>query len=247
MFECYLDSYTKSKNVRKQQKTGLKRPHIILKDNTLRGPTRLFPPVGDGRVKRPIRARILKLNRPPIETTLYNPKGPTMKLRNRLSLLLVLLVAAVAVAEGDRTPKIELKQLEGDWEGNGEFLMPVTDMNISLDGTARFDYDTANGRLRTSLTGEKLFFTYADSGYLEHDQKTDSISWEVWDNFGKHAKYFGTVNGNIVTGVRNKKDLVYRVRIELVTADSIDFRLTITKPDGEQYDRAAFHLWRVED
>jgi len=168
-----------------------------------------------------------------------------MNLHYRLTFLLALLMAAAALADGPR--KIDLKQLEGNWEGNGEFLMPITDMYVSLEGTARFDYDTTLSRLRTSLTGEKLFFTYSDSGYLEHDEKTDSISWEVWDNFGKHAKYFGTVSGNTVTGVRTKENLFYNVRIELVTADSIDFRLTVIKPDGDQFDRAAFHLWRVDD
>ncbi len=171
-----------------------------------------------------------------------------MKISLRLlltALILSLLIAAIGVS--GESEKFDLKALEGDWEGRGEFLLPVTHANVALDGAARFDYDSAGGYLRTSLTGEKFFFTYADSGHLVMDKKTDSISWEVWDNFGKHAKYFGTVDGNRVTGDRYKKKHFYNVTIELVTADSIDFKLTVTDPDGDKYTRAAFNLWRVRD
>ena len=74
-----------------------------------------------------------------------------------------------------------------------------------------------------------------------------SISWEVWDNFGKHALYFGTVSGNKIVGDRYKKDNRYVVMIELVNKDSIDFKLTITEPNGDQTEKAAFNLWRVKE
>ena len=171
-----------------------------------------------------------------------------MKISLRLPLtvlILSLLTAAIGFSGGNE--KFDLKALEGDWEGRGEFLMPVTHVNVGLEGAARFDYDSTGGYLRTSMTGEKFFFTYSDSGHLVMDNKTDSISWEVWDNFGKHTKYFGTVDGNKVTGDRYKKKHFYNVTIELVTADSIDFKLTVTDPDGDKYTRAAFYLWRVKD
>ena len=161
------------------------------------------------------------------------------------ALALTLMSATISFSGGKQ--KFDLKALEGDWEGSGEFLVPITHTNMSVEGTARFDYDSAAGHLRTSLTGEKFLFTYSDSGHLVMDSKTDSISWEVWDNFGKHAKYYGTVDGNKITGDRYKKKSLYNVMIELVTADSIDFKLTVTESDGDKYTRAAFNLWRVKD
>lgn len=167
--------------------------------------------------------------------------------RRLIAFTTALTLAAMALVYADSSETLDLKSLEGDWEGNGEFLMPVTSMKLSLKGEARFDYDSTSQRLRTSLTGRKLFFAYSDSGYLDLDQTTDSISWEVWDNFGRHAKYYGTVEGNKVAGERFKKKDIYRVMIELVTPDSIDFKLTITKPDGDRIDKATFYLWRVKE
>ncbi len=156
-----------------------------------------------------------------------------------------LLMAAISYSDSHDT--IDLRQLEGDWEGSGEFLVPITDISMSVEGRARFDYDTAAGHLRTAMTGEKYFFSYSDSGHLKLDEQTDSISWEVWDNFGKHSRYFGIVSGNKITGDRYKKNKYYQVMIELVTPDSIDFKLTVTEPDGDRYDRATFNLWRVKE
>ena len=170
-------------------------------------------------------------------------------MRNRQRTLLTLILSALLLTtaiQSEPDPSFDLKGLEGDWEGVGEFLVPATSMRMSLEGKANFLYDSASGHLRTSLVGEKLFFSYSDSGHLVLDEKTDSISWEVWDNFGKHAKYFGVVDGNVIKGVRDRKGKVYSVMIELVTADSIDFKLTITDPDGDKTDKATFNLWRVQ-
>jgi len=140
--------------------------------------------------------------------------------------------------------KIDLKNLEGNWEGVGFFLLPVADTEVKITGSANFLYDTEKDRLRTELKGEKLFFTYSDSGYLKIDNKTDSVSWEVWDNSGKHALYHGIAEGNMLKGERYRKENLYEVSIEQVTIDSIDFKLTITKPNGESYNKAVFNLWR---
>jgi hypothetical protein len=140
--------------------------------------------------------------------------------------------------------KIDLKNLEGDWEGIGSFLLPVMGTNVKIEGSAKFVYDDIKKQLRTELKGEKLFFKYSDSGYLEIDDVTDSVSWEVWDNSGKHALYHGISEGNKLKGEQYRKEKLYEVSIEQVTMDSIDFKLTITKPNGKSYDKAVFNLWR---
>lgn len=159
----------------------------------------------------------------------------------------VLLILLFSYSLSEDVKKMDLKSLEGNWEGNGEFLMPATDIAVSIAGKAQFQYDSTGGYLRTALTGEKFLFTYSDSGHLYLDGQTDSIHWEVWDNFGKHAKYSGMVEGNTITGKRYHKQNLYRVIIEIVSKDSIDFKLTITDPKGVIKDKATFNLWRVKE
>ncbi|UCG62360.1 MAG: hypothetical protein JSV52_03485 [Candidatus Zixiibacteriota bacterium] len=161
-------------------------------------------------------------------------------------LLLIVSLAVATITYSDDSQQLDLKILEGEWEGDGEFLMPVTDIPMSVEGQAQFVWDSVTGRLRTALTAEKFLFTYSDSGYLVLDSRTDSISWEVWDNFGKHAKYYGQVSGKKVVGNRYRRGNHYQVVVELVTNDSIDFRLTVTEPDSNQFNRAVFNLWRVK-
>ena len=165
------------------------------------------------------------------------------------SILLFMLAAALicSISVAQTNTKTDIRTLEGDWEGNGEFLVPMTGMRVSIAGKANFQYNHEEGYLRTALLGDKFMFTYSDSGHLVHDVETDSISWEVWDNFGKHALYHGEVDGNLIHGSRLRKNKIYSVTIELVTADSIDFRLTTTDPDGDSVDRATFNLWRVKE
>lgn len=169
-------------------------------------------------------------------------------LKNRKTLtaiITILLVTSLVSAQSDR--KLDIKSLEGNWEGTGWFLVPLTELTMAVEGKANFRYNEKDGYLRTALTGEKYLFTYSDSGRLIHDKKTDSISWEVWDNFGKHAKYYGTVDGNTIRGSRNRKDDSYNVVIELITEDSLDFKMTVVQPDGDVIDKASFSLWRVKE
>ena len=164
-------------------------------------------------------------------------------------LLFILLPALLVVGGSDPAAeeKFDVRSLEGDWEGTGEFIVPVTGMTMSVEGRARFEYDSLGDFLRTAMVGEKYFFTYSDSGHLVHNTRTDSVSWEVWDNFGKHALYYGEVDGSSIRADRYRKKDLYRVRINLVNADSIDFKLTITTPQGEVIDKASFNLWRVRN
>lgn len=160
--------------------------------------------------------------------------------------LLILFPVLVLIAQ-DSQSGFELRQLEGDWTGNGRVLIPITRIETDISGDATFEYDEKNNWLRTSITGTKFLFTYTDSGHLIIDSVTDSISWEVWDNYGKHAIYFGKVDSNLISGIRKKGKDIYSVSIELVTIDSLDFKLIQIKPDGKEISRASFSLWRVKE
>lgn len=159
----------------------------------------------------------------------------------------MLLTIFSAVASADEIQKFDLKSLHGEWAGTGEFLIPITGGRMDISGEAIFIYQPERKRLKTSLIGEKFFFKYTDSGYLWVDPVTDTISWEVWDNSGKHALYHGKVEGNAVTGSRLYKKDIYDILIKQVTTDSIDFRLIITEPDGDRYDKAIFYLRRIDN
>lgn len=169
-------------------------------------------------------------------------------LKNRKTLTAIitaLLIASAVSAQSDR--KLDIKSLEGNWEGVGWFLVPLTELTMAVEGKADFRYNEKEGYLRTALTGEKYLFTYSDSGRLIHNVKTDSVSWEVWDNLGHHSRYLGAVDGNVIKGSRKYKKDVYDVVVEVVTTDSIDFKLTRRQPGGEAIEQAVFNLWRVKD
>ena len=167
------------------------------------------------------------------------------KIKISISLIVLALLIVSNISAGDIS-KIELSQLDGKWQGNGEFLLPGVHTKVSIEGNAKFVYDKNLDRLRTSLTGEKLFFTYSDSGYLQINPLTDSVTWEVWDNRNKHAFYHGVRNGNVISGERMRKKDLYELKIIQQSQDTIEFKLIITQPDGDVYDKAVFNLWRVK-
>ena len=54
-------------------------------------------------------------------------------MRNRTRILLtitVLTVLTAALSNGEPDKKLDLKGLEGNWEGTGEFLVPATSMRM---------------------------------------------------------------------------------------------------------------------
>ena len=163
----------------------------------------------------------------------------------KLTLFISLLCFASYSSAGE-IKKIELQQLDGKWEGTGVFLLPGVHTKVAIDGNADFQYDKKTKRLRTSLSGEKFMFSYNDSGYLYIDPVTDSVSWEVWDNRNKHALYHGIRKDNIIKGERMRGKDLYELVIEQVATDTIEFKLLITQPDGDVYDKAVFNLWRVK-
>ncbi len=162
-----------------------------------------------------------------------------------LSLFVSLFLIGTTLNAGE-VKKIELSNLDGKWEGNGSFLLPGVHTKVGIDGKATFKYNEKSKQLRTSLSGEKFMFSYNDSGYLYIDPVTDSVSWEVWDNRNKHALYYGIRKDNIINGERMRGKDKYELVIDQVAIDTIEFKLIITQPDGDVYDKAVFNLWRVK-
>lgn len=169
-----------------------------------------------------------------------------MRPHGKLTLIILLLLGGVLSAGVKHSDDFRLRALAGDWKGEGEVLIPKTSIPISIEGKAMFTYDSLTNRLRTEVQASKFLFKYADSGYIFHDTATDSISWDVWDGFGKYSRYVGTVENNIFTGMNTRHGYRYRVKIDLITDDSLNFTLTATDKDGHSSTRAAITLWRSD-
>lgn len=161
-----------------------------------------------------------------------------------LAVIAGLLPASFPAAEGN---PFDVMNIVGAWEGEGMFMMPVTDVEINIEGEGEFVYDEANDRIRTSMRGSKFLLSYSDSGYLQYYPATDSVSWEVWDSWGKHSLYWGKIDGDQLVADRIYKKKNYRVKVEFPHPDTLDFRLIVTTPDNDTYDRATFRLWRVKN
>ncbi len=162
-----------------------------------------------------------------------------------IALLLLLCVCSASPNAEDSPAAFDLLALEGDWSGSGSFVVPVTGMEMAIEGRASFQYDSTAGYLRTVLTGAKLFFTYVDSGTMWLDPATDSLTWEIWDGFGKHVIYRGVVDGSSFVGSRLRGSRVYTVSTDFVTNDSISFRMTSRDAEGVPREKARFELGRI--
>lgn len=165
---------------------------------------------------------------------------------NKIALILIFLILLITITTISGSDQLDLKTLEGDWEGDGTFLVPGLNTLMEISGNANFEYIDEKNYLRTALTGEKFLFTYSDSGHLALDNNSDSLTWEVWDNLGRHAKYRGYKNDNKIEGSRVYKKKNYFMKIELVHIDTIDFRLYIKEKDNSERDQATFKLHRIK-
>lgn len=166
----------------------------------------------------------------------------------------LLLVAAATVITAtsfgpraaDKTD-FDLKSLVGSWKGEGVFLMPVSDLEVEIEGAGEFVYDAKRDLIKTAMSGSKFMLSYADSGLLIHHAKTDSISWEIWDNWGKHAKYWGEFRDGKLVADRLSRNRNYQVTVTFPHPDTLDFQLIATEPETqEKSTRARFYLWRVK-
>lgn len=165
---------------------------------------------------------------------------------NKIALILFFLILLITITTIFGSDQIDLKNLEGDWEGTGTFLIPGINSMMEISGNANFEYFNEKNYLRTALSAEKFLFTYSDSGHLALDNNSDSLTWEIWDNLGRHAKYRGNINGNKILGSRLYHKKNYFVKIELVHIDTIDFRLYIKEKDNSEHDQATFKLHRLK-
>ena len=164
-----------------------------------------------------------------------------------VALIVCLAVLTPATADDNSTNGFDMMNLVGKWEGEGMFLMPVTNIEVSISGEGNFTWDAEHQRIRTAMQGSKLFFNYSDSGYLQHFPATDSVSWEVWDSFGKHALYWGVMDNAILRADRRHKSKDYRVTVTFPHPDTLDFHLIVRPPDSDPFDKASFRLWRVSN
>lgn len=155
-----------------------------------------------------------------------------------------LLLTTIVVASGDNEP-FDPTVLLGEWSGAGMFVMPITGIEMAIEGSASFVYDSSGGYIRTAMTGIKFFYTYSDSGHLYMNHETDSLTWEVWDGFGRHVVYEGTGTGDSLTGRTRGGSTVFHITATMVTPDSLDFWLHHIDAHGGQVVKARFNLGRV--
>ncbi len=165
---------------------------------------------------------------------------------SRIIIMIIMLVIGFTLSSFAED-KFDVMNLIGEWEGQGFFEVPVSGGTVEIEGSGTFTYDSTNNRIRTSMQGTKFFINYSDSGYLQHYPGTDSVSWEVWDNWGKHAMYWGEINNNMLVADRVYKKKNYQVLVTFPHPDTLDFHLVVNKKDGTKYDKASFLLWRVKE
>ena len=158
-------------------------------------------------------------------------------------LIILLLVTNSSSDEG----VLDLSQLHGNWKGSGSYLVPFTTMTASIDGEAKFIYDTSKGYLCTFFTADNILFEYSDSGHLQIMPSSDSAVWEIWNSWGYHFRYRGTVLENTIHGQRKRGKLKYDVYFEIVNSDSISCRLILTDEKEESSEQASCYFRRVAE
>ena len=179
---------------------------------------------------------------------MYNKNMLKAKRKSAILIVSALLMLGVFNSMGtteDRIIIIELAKLHGDWKGVGTYMVPFTNMNASFEGDAKFVFDSTNNYLRTFISAENLLFAYSDSGHLQFNVAGDSATWELWNSWGYHFKYRGTVKGKIISGSRLKGKLKYDVYVEIVNYDSLYCRLILTDENGESSEQASCYFKRV--
>ena len=171
----------------------------------------------------------------------------SLKIKQVIVGSLLLIILLLATNSSSEEAVLDLSQLHGNWTGSGSYVVPFTAMTASIDGEAKFVYDTSNGYLRTFLTADNLLFGYSDSGHLKIIPSSDSAVWEIWNSWGYHLRYRGTVSGNTIQGRYKRGNLTYDVYFEIVNSDSISCRLILTDEKGESSEQASCYFKRVAE
>lgn len=166
----------------------------------------------------------------------------------------VILMIAFPVLSEDAIDE-DLRRLQGKWIGVGEAAIPVTGITVSIEGEALFSYIAEENYLKTEITGRKLFFSYSDSGHLSLNEANDSISWEIWDSFGKFSHYKGAIEAEEESGKAGKTLKVMhqrgknlnKITIRFITSDSLTFMLETIYSDGKSKRNVILDLRRIKD
>ena len=169
----------------------------------------------------------------------------SLKIKQVIAGSLLLIILLLATSSSSEEEVLDLSQLDGDWTGSGSYLVPFTTMTASIDGQAKFIYDSSKGYLPTFMKADNLLFQYSDSGHLQIIPNSDSAVWEIWSSWGYHLRYRGIVSGNTIHGSRKKGKLRYDVYFEIVNTDSISCRLILTDEQGESTEQASCYFKRV--
>lgn len=180
----------------------------------------------------------------------YNKNMIKAKRKSVILIVFALLIFGILSSRSSSDDKIiviDLAKLHGDWTGSGTYLVPFTTMTAKIDGEAKFIYDTTKGYLRTFLTADNLLFGYSDSGHLQINPTGDSAVWELWNSWGYHFRYRGTVKGKTIHGSRQRGKLKYDVYIEIANYDSLYCRFILTDEKGDSSEQASCSFNRVAE
>lgn len=152
---------------------------------------------------------------------------------NRIAklLLAVSLAAVTCTLAADQAGRFDPESYLGNWKGGGKVLIPWTGMQVPFDGGAEFSRDSTDV-IHTSFSGQAAGFKYSDSGRLIVDPETDSLTWDLWDNHGKHRRFRGVALGDILLGQGVRGGPTYTVVNEFVGPDSLNIKVTSTDARG---------------
>ncbi len=161
-----------------------------------------------------------------------------------LSFLSCLALFSMANIIAGEREELNLKSLDGDWEGKGTVVVPGTSITMDIEGSARFEYINEDNYLKTSIVAEKFMFTYRDTGHMVYDNKSNIVTWEIWNNIKQYAKYEGVYKDSVISTTRNHRGRLYFARIEIKHPDSLVFILSESQKDAEPINRASILLVR---
>ncbi|MFH1688391.1 MAG: hypothetical protein ABIE70_12840 [bacterium] len=168
-----------------------------------------------------------------------------MKTKIGTAMLLVLAILTAATfypAHAQET--FDISKYLGNWRGCGEAYIPYLGTSLAFDGKASFHNDSTGAYVRTAASGQALLLTYADSGRFVIDPASDSITWDIWDNFGRYSQYHGVAQGDMLKGKQKRGSLVYTMITRFLSSDSIVVTISTTDSEGVVTERAKINLGR---
>jgi hypothetical protein len=160
--------------------------------------------------------------------------------------LLVATLLLLAKAGNGQEDKLDLADFAGNWEGAGQVVLPYAEVAVDVEGKATFTWDSANGYLCTAISATRFYLTYSDTGHFDYNPATNGVTWEIWNNWGKHVRHAGYYENGFVRGSRRLPEGLFEATLQIVNADSMHFRFTFTAHDSTTVDRAVLGMRRVK-